>query len=408
MAALLLLEQGRLLEVGIFKMTPFVNLLESFLAKLNESIFYREFSFSRNDFHPRPGEKKEFADHVVWIDDFLIIFQLKQRSTGKATSEATERNWFENKVLGKATRQIKDTLGFLDQFPQITIANRRGHVFDLNRASVKHLIKIIVYDPGENLPSDCLRTLHYLSSKVGFIHVIPWRDYAGLCVTLLTQDEFVDYLEFREALIEKWHKETDIPSERALVGQFLASDKIERPDEGYARFLENLKRETQKFNITYLLNNIGDRLDQATADNKPLDYYKILAEFAKLNRGDLKEVKARIVACLKAIREDRFMQPTRIIVPRSGCGFVFIPLPQDAVDFRRNALHNLTLAAKYEHQFQKQVGVTLVKEEEFILMDWCYMESTWARNPVLEEMLRTNNPFGALRAELRNIYEFDE
>lgn len=80
------------------------NLLEDFLAKLNENIFYREFSFSRNDFHPSPGEKKEFADHVVWIDDLLIIFQLKQRTSGKSPTEASERNWFKSKVLGKATK----------------------------------------------------------------------------------------------------------------------------------------------------------------------------------------------------------------------------------------------------------------------------------------------------------------
>ncbi len=388
-------------------MTGSDNLLEKFLSKLNENIFYREFSFSKNDFHPRPGEKKQFADHAVWIDDFLIIFQLKQRTTNEVMSEAHERSWFENKVLKRAKKQIKGTLGFLAQYPQITIENRRGHAFNLNSASAKHIIKIIVYDPGDNLPEDCLRVRHYFSSKVGFVHIIAWRDYAATCVTLLTPAELVDYLGFREAVIKRWHMETTIPSERALVGQFLYSDHIDRPDEGYACFLDNLKRETKEFNLTHLLNDIGDRLDQATAENTPLDYYKILTEFAKLNRGDLKEVKARIVACLQAIQEDRFMQPTRIIVPRTGCGYVFIPLQKEFIDNRRNALTNLTHAAKYEHKFQKQIGVTFVKEGNLILIEWCYLEGLWARNPVLEKMLSTNNPFGTPRAEWRNIYEFD-
>jgi len=384
------------------------NLLENFLSKLNESIFYREFSFSRNDFFPTPGEKKEFADHVVWINDLLIIFQLKQREANEAGTEASERTWFENKVLKKAKKQIKDTLRFLDQYPRITIENRRGHAFSLSKESVRHMIKVIIYEHGENLPGDCQRIRHYVSSTVGFVHLIPWRDYAGVCVTLLTPAELVDYLEFREAVIQRWHKEAMIPSEKALVGQFLHSDQIKRPEEGYAHLVDKLRRETKEFDITYLLNNIGDRLDQATTASNPLDYYKILAEFAKLNRDYLKEVKARIVACLKAIREDRFMQPTRIIVPTAGCGYVFIPLPKESVGNRRDALRNLTLAAKYEHRLQKQIGVTLVKEDDFILMDWCYMEGPWERHPVLEDMLRRNNPFGELRTEWRNIYEFEE
>ncbi len=49
--------------------------LEEFLAALNANIFLREFSFAKNEFSPAPGEEVEFADHVIWIDDLLIIFR---------------------------------------------------------------------------------------------------------------------------------------------------------------------------------------------------------------------------------------------------------------------------------------------------------------------------------------------
>ena len=47
-----------------------------------------------------------------------------------------EANWFDNKVLKKATRQVRDTLTFLGQHQQITLENQRGHQFTLTPASL--------------------------------------------------------------------------------------------------------------------------------------------------------------------------------------------------------------------------------------------------------------------------------
>ena len=54
-------------------------LTENFLSGINDNIFLREFSFNKNKFNLNPQEEVEFADHVIWIDDLLIIFQLKER-----------------------------------------------------------------------------------------------------------------------------------------------------------------------------------------------------------------------------------------------------------------------------------------------------------------------------------------
>jgi hypothetical protein len=43
--------------------------LETHLARINQNIFYEEFSFSRNQFSPRQATELEFADHVIWLDD---------------------------------------------------------------------------------------------------------------------------------------------------------------------------------------------------------------------------------------------------------------------------------------------------------------------------------------------------
>ena len=384
------------------------NVLQDFLAQLNADIFYREFSFSRNDFVPVPGEQKEFADHVVWIDNLLIIYQLKQRGGSKDISEETERRWFKNKILGKATKQVRDTLHFLKEHPEITIQNQRGHVFNVNSESLKHIIKLIVYAPSRNLPESCLRIRHHVSSTAGFIHIVPWPDYVGVCLTLLTPAEFVEYFQFREAIIDRWSEKGQIPSEPALVGQFLWGDDNARPSEEYVEFLNTLKQDHGDFDISYLLAGIGERITYSKGMGAETDYYAILAEFAKLHRGDLKEVKKRVVMCLEAVRDNQFMRPTRIIAPTTGCGFVFIPVEEELVEQRINGLGNLTYAAKYEHRLQRQVGVCFAKEGEYIHIDWCFQDFPWQHDADVEAMLRDSNPFLPLRSEIRPRYEFEQ
>lgn len=77
--------------------------LEDYVAQINENFFFKEFSFSRNKFSPLPKSKLEFADHVIWLDDLLITFQLKERNISGTHTRGSETNWFNNKVLKAAT-----------------------------------------------------------------------------------------------------------------------------------------------------------------------------------------------------------------------------------------------------------------------------------------------------------------
>src|SRR6266516_1442977 len=125
------------------------NLLESLTAELNKSVFYREFSFSKNEFVAvSPGETKEFADHVVWIDDLLMVYQLKERGAANVADERAERRWFEVQVLKKATRQVRDTLTFLQGHPVINITNERGHTLNVTSAQVERVVKLVLYQPS--------------------------------------------------------------------------------------------------------------------------------------------------------------------------------------------------------------------------------------------------------------------
>ena len=383
------------------------NILESLAAKLNADLFYREFSFSKNKFKPIPAQEREFADLVVWIDDLLIIFQLKQRENILNTSEETERKWFKTKVLWKAVRQVKDTLNYLNRHSEITIRNERGHVFNLKSQTFQHIVKLILYAPNEMISNDCLPIRHHLSRTTGFIHIVRWQDYPRLCSVLFTPAEVIEYFEFREKIIKDWYGKVALPSERALVGQFISGSDNAIPSEDFGEFLDKYVINYSEFDISNVLSQIGERIEKRELSDGGTDYYRILAEFAKLNREFLKEVKKRFQVCLNAVEKGHVIKPNRFM-PRTGCGFIFIAIPEYGFHNRTNALLNLTGLAKYDQRLQRQIGVSLTKKDGNIYVDWCLIDSPWKHNNELETLLRDKNPFKPLKAELRYRYRFEK
>ena len=105
---------------------------ERLLTQLNASTFFKEFTFDKNRFHPKPGNQEEFADCALWLKDHLIVFQVKERAAGASSEEEPVRRWFNEKVKRHATRQIRDTLSYLEGNPTIVLTNSRGHSFDVN------------------------------------------------------------------------------------------------------------------------------------------------------------------------------------------------------------------------------------------------------------------------------------
>lgn len=70
------------LYVTVNELTKTVEIEMSFeddLAAINEDYFFREFTFSKTTFRPDPNQEVELADSIIWIDEFLIVFQVKER-----------------------------------------------------------------------------------------------------------------------------------------------------------------------------------------------------------------------------------------------------------------------------------------------------------------------------------------
>lgn len=392
------------------------NLLEDFVASLNSDLFLREFSFAMNNFRTEAGEEYEFADHAVCLDELLVIYQLKQRAAIEGTSPEREAAWFKSKVIGKAARQVRGSLAYLESHPQIRIRNARGHTFDLEGWCPDTVIKLVLYQPSPVLPATCRAVRFLFSRSAGFIHLLPWADYQLACNTLVTPAEIVQYFDFREGLINQWKERllAVFPSEKALQGQFLSREVIIRPDgaaseympgEEWASYVDRLKDTADSYDISFLLKNLADHI--VNPDEDPTDYYPILAEFAKLDRAELAEVKKRMVLCAEAVRNDEFMRPTRMIAYPTECGFVFMPIQREWFEHRVNYLHKITAAAKYDQHSVRQIGVLFAKDGEWVEIHWCMLDCPWKPNPIMEEALREDNLLRPLQGRVWLRYDFD-
>ena len=126
-----------------------MSILEDILSGINENYFLKEFSFSKNRFRPSPREEVEFADQVVALADLLILYQAKER-----TGAGDPDKWFEKKVLGLATRQVRDTLGYLNSQQRLRLTNRRGHSFEVDPAQLARRVSIVIYAAPAITPND--------------------------------------------------------------------------------------------------------------------------------------------------------------------------------------------------------------------------------------------------------------
>lgn len=381
---------------------------EEFLSVLNANIFLREFSFSKNEFSPIPGNELEFADHVVWIDNLMFIFQVKERNKPVDSTEDTERKWFEKKVIDLGTKQTRDTIGYLETQDNIIITNQKGHSFQVKKNRINEVVKVIIFAPSELLPLDCLNSKYHISSSIGFIHIIPIQDYFDICRTFVTSAEIKEYLNFREQISRKFEEGIRTISEPALIGQFLYGDFSEKPNSQYSIYQEALLRNKAEFDIMFILQNMGDHIDFEKSKGSKTDYYKILFEFAKLVGYELQGIKQRISLSLQSCANNEFRLPYRVVSPNTGCGFVFIPIVREDNNFRLNALQNLTYAAKYEQKLNRCIGISFAMDGKDFLIDWAFLEFPWIEDKEMDGILKNKSPFRDLKQESFHRYYFDE
>jgi hypothetical protein len=364
---------------------------ENIVSQINSNVFFKEFTFSKNDFKALDSNQKlEFADNVVWLDALFFIYQIKEQDPNSTDSI----KWFENKVLKKAVKQIKSTLNYISTYPEIIIENEKGHKLNITKAKKCEDIKrIIIYSPLDNFPELQRNLKFYESSEIGLVHLFHSEDYYWICKYLITPAEVEEYLNFREELFLFDKERSNALPEQYFLGHFLETLNADHFDASYITNLKNHKPDIQQFDISNIIENFNKNIKLT---NHPTEYYPIIEEIAKLNRSELIEFKKRISLSIENSEKEEITIPYRIYLPSTDCGFVFIPLHSSISQHWKTALYNFTMAHKYESKAKKCIGVVIFRDKnelEYFEFFWQFVEAEWVFDEVIEKTIKDNYPF---------------
>jgi len=194
-------------------------------------------------------------------------------------------------------------------------------------------------------------------------------------------------------------------SEQAIVGQYLIEDASQEPSEKFTEVLLSLKNDRSDWDISGIISVFQDRIIYG---NSGMEYYSIITEVAKLKRSELRDFKARFALSMEKAYKNEYVQPYRIAFPRTGCGFVFVPVPREFFEIRIDGLMNLTFANKYNLKLDKCVGLSFAPVEGgWFIIDWCFTGFPWRYDQELELFLKEKNPFRAVKTDQIPVYSFE-
>ena len=262
--------------------------------------------------------------------------------------------------------------------------------------------KIRIYSPSNNFPEELRYERFYNSSEIGLIHLFHVEDYYWICKYLLTPTEVDEYLEFRECYYLADPERSNLLPEQYLLAHFMETLETSYVNPRYIANLQHLKCNTDLFDLSYIIENFTN----GTIHDNPAEYYPIIREISKLNRTELYEFKKRFIKSIEVCEKNEFNTPYRIYVPRTGCGFVFIPLHSSKLKYWKNALDNLVKAHRYEQKAKKCIGVSISKNpnmSEYLQLYWNYIEGEWKYDTEVEILLRDNpSPFRSVHTKKIN------
>jgi hypothetical protein len=370
---------------------------EEKVSQLNAAYFFQEFTFSRNKFKPDPNTELELADAVVSLDDFRIIYQVKERNAPADTTAEREGKWFKSEILTHATKQIRDTLEYLKEYPNIEVCNDRGHAFNLAEPAPGRLHKIIVYQPNALLAREWKGKKYYESITAGIIHLLHAADYLGILRTFVTPVEVAEYLAYREQLARDWGSLLETVPEQALVGHYLRNLPGLKPTWEFVKFLAELEKQDQdEWDISKIITLFPDR--RTTPQKGPTEYYAIIKELARMYRTDMRAFKERFALSMKKALGETIADPYRFVAS-TDCGFIFIPLQRKDMEKRGELLPAFTHLHKYDMKLDRCIGLSFIAEEGtgFCDVQWCRMEFPWHEDERTLRFIREHSPLRPLK-----------
>lgn len=377
---------------------------EKLITRINQNVFYNEFTFDKTDFITKDNKRVELADNILWLDSLLIIIQIKERNTDKIDSLESLNKWFDNKVLNKAKEQIKNTNEWMKESDGIDIRNGHNHVSTLHYSNLKQIHNVIIYHINEAIPEGFDPEVKYRTQDGLFIHILSSEDYYLICRYLMTPTELHDFLNFREALLSYYPKLH--LTERYILAHYFHNSKDLEINTSYIDDLEiictAIEQNDNKINLFPFLDKFRDSVVRTKDDNA---YIEVVKELAKLNRQEIFWFKQRLLDVIKCDTPD----PCDIkatYISRTGCAIIIMKPKAEHYKYCENILRNNTEDYKYARRAAKGLGVIVKHDCGDVVLNWCLDSSPWKYNPELE--ISSNDLLSLFKTNIveeKNIYE---
>jgi hypothetical protein len=358
---------------------------------LNANVFTRTFSFSSAQLPVLASPPPPLADHVVLVDGVGLVIDLCERKGQARLKSAEIETWFANEVLRKGVDRVRNTRDLLRSYDGISLVNSRGHRVSVAPKGLDNVAGLILHRSpraGGYFPPRFRK-----SRKLGFVHIMRDSDYFGICEHLITPSELAGYLKFREEIFSRAFPVAPEVSEAALLGQYLFEELDAPADARYETAGRAFRGDPNTWAFSYVLQNLSTQIAKRDDESVETTHQRILAELARLERPELRELKTQLRLSLEAVRADRFELPYRVTCTSTQCCFLVLP---GSAEFRlraREALESLATASKYELGLQKQVSIAMWRSGEIIDFDWLYTEGPNVPDEKLDKRLVQAYPF---------------
>ena len=333
----------------------------------------------------------EVADRVLLMDDIGFIFQLREREQKVASKPGDLERWVTNHVSRKGAKQIQNTRELLASYVGLSLVNHFGHRMTISRRDPDAFVSVIIY----RVPAKtrAFRAARFKRSALGsFVHILRDVDYFEICQHFVTPAELVDYFNFRRDILLGWDPPSTAVSESALIGQYLLEDYSSPPDQRFERSARSRGGPTA-CEFSFVLESLASKIAAQGDEYADGECYEILMELALLGRYDLRALKQQIRLALEAVRGNRFELPYRLASGRTQCGFLILPVTREFHDRALEALQSLANASKHELDLDRQVGIGMWKNSEFVDIEWILLEGRNAPDPELDQRLAHSYPF---------------
>ena len=366
-------------------------LVNAFIAQQNANVFTRAFAVSTTQLPIPADSHPELADRLLLTNDLGFIFQLCEREQKVITKTGDLEKWAAAQVVRRGSRLIQNTRELLANYTALSLANHFGHRLTVTPKDPESLVGVIVYRvPPKSRP---FRVARFKRVRDGtFVHILRDSDYFEICDHFVTPAELLDYFNFRRDILIGWDPPTTAVSEMALIGQYMLEDFDSPPDQRLER-AARARRSPAACEFSFVLDSLAAKISAQEEDFADTDCYHILSEVAQLGRYELRALTEQLRLALESVRADRFELPYRMASSKTGCGFVILPLTREFHDRGYDALAGLARASRRELDLQRQVGIGMWKDSEFVDIEWLFLSGDNSADPAIDEQLAHNYPF---------------